>query len=228
MGTQSESLPKAVVVLSGGMDSATALALAVEEYGAANVLTITFNYGSKHNARENASAAELAAYYGVPNRLVNLPLDGLLKSDLLQSGGEVPDGHYADPSMKRTVVPFRNGIMLAVAAGYAESEGAGILILGNHAGDHAIYPDCRREFTDPMSQAITAGTYANVAVHRPFENISKTAIARLGAQMNVPYQLTYSCYKGGAVHCGTCGTCFERKEAFRDSGIYDPTCYDKE
>jgi 7-cyano-7-deazaguanine synthase len=216
---------KIVVVLSGGMDSATALAWAIGAYGRDNVLTLTFNYGSKHNERENACAAALARYYRVPNRLVHLPLDGLFKSDLLKSGGDIPDGHYADPSMKRTVVPFRNGIMLAIAAGYAESEGATALILGNHAGDHAIYPDCREEFTVPMSVAIEAGTYARITIKRPFEQITKTGIAELGARLGVPYDLTWSCYKGGESHCGTCGTCHERREAFRDSGVPDPTTY---
>lgn len=227
MGTQLELFPKAVVVLSGGMDSAVALAQAVQEYGRDNVSTLTFNYGSKHNAKENLCAALLSNFYGVPNKLVTLPLNGLLKSDLLLSGGDIPEGHYADPSMKRTVVPFRNGIMLAVAAGYAESEGASVLILGNHAGDHAIYPDCREEFTAPMSAAIRAGTYTGVTVRRPFEKNTKTAIANLGCVLGVPFELTWSCYKGEAKHCGKCGTCYERREAFREAGVGDPTVYEE-
>lgn len=218
---------KALVVLSGGMDSSTGLALAVGMYGAKEIETITFNYGSKHNDRENAAAKALADFYGVKNTLVRMPfVNELFKSDLLQSGGEVPEGHYADPSMKRTVVPFRNGIMLSIAAGYAESIGAKVLLLGNHTGDHAIYPDCREAFSAPMAAAIKHGTYAELDLMRPFEGISKTDIARLGGMLKVPYELTYSCYKGGEKHCGKCGTCFERKEAFRDSGVADPTQYE--
>lgn len=218
---------KAMVVLSGGMDSATALAKAVSEFGAENVETVTFNYGSKHNAKENRCAQILADHYKVNNTLLELPfVNQLFKSDLLQSGGEIPEGHYADPSMKRTVVPFRNGIMLAIAAGLAESRGCSDLVLGNHAGDHAIYPDCRKEFTDPMAKAIKAGTYASINVQRPFEQMSKTDIARLGGSLGVPYAMTWSCYKGGDKHCGKCGTCYERIEAFRDSGVTDPTIYE--
>ncbi len=128
--------------------------------------------------------------------------------------------------MKRTVVPFRNGIMLAIAAGFAESIGANHLVLGNHAGDHAVYPDCREDFTAPMSAAIKAGTYAEITIVRPFEKVTKTDICRIGNELGVPYKLTYSCYKGGEKHCGKCGTCFERIEAFRDSGVTDPTLYD--
>lgn len=218
---------KALVVLSGGMDSSVALAKAVKEFEKENVETITFNYGSKHNDRENEAAKELAAYYGVKNTLVRMPfVNELFKSDLLKSGGEIPEGHYADPSMKRTVVPFRNGIMLSIAAGYAESIEAQKLYLGNHAGDHAIYPDCRTEFAEPMAAAIKHGTYANVELVRPFEQMTKTAIAVIGKTLNVPFEKTYSCYKGGEKHCSKCGTCFERKEAFADSGIPDPTEYE--
>ncbi len=217
---------KAVVILSGGMDSATVLALAVKTHGKENVLTLTFNYSSKHNAQENEFARLLAHHYGVPNTKIDLPfVNDLFKSDLLQSGGDIPEGHYADPSMKRTVVPFRNGIMLAIAAGYAESKDAKFLYLGAHAGDHAVYPDCRAEWTKAMSEAIRLGGYLGVELLSPFVHVSKTDIARLGQALEVPYELTYSCYKGGEKHCGLCGTCFERKEAFRESGVYDPTEY---
>jgi 7-cyano-7-deazaguanine synthase len=220
-------MKKALVVLSGGMDSATALAWTIHGCGAENVETVTFCYGSKHNSMENVAAKEIADHFKVNNILIELPfVNQLFKSDLLQSGGEIPEGHYADPSMKRTVVPFRNGIMLAVAAGLAESLEMDTLVLGNHAGDHAIYPDCREAFSKPMSDAIQAGTYAGIVVVRPFEKISKTDIARMGASFKVPYELTYSCYKGGEQHCGKCGTCYERKEAFKDSGVADPTQYE--
>ena len=217
---------KILIVLSGGMDSATMLALSVKMFGAQNIETITFNYGSKHNDIENESAKKLCEFYGVKNDLIHLPfINDLFSSDLLKSGGDIPEGHYADPSMKQTVVPFRNGIMLAIAAGVAESREMDLLGLGNHSGDHAIYPDCRKEFSESMESAIKFGTYNNMKIWRPFESISKTDIARLGSQIGVPYEMTYSCYKGESKHCGVCGTCYERKEAFRDSGVIDLTEY---
>lgn len=218
---------KAVVILSGGMDSAVVLAYAVATFGAENVETLTFNYGSKHNAEENRRAKKLAKHYRVPNTLVRMPfVNQLFASDLLKSGGEIPEGHYADESMKRTVVPFRNGIMLAIAAGFCESREAKHLLLGAHAGDHAIYPDCRREWTDAMAEAIRLGGYLGVSLLAPFVHITKTDLCRLGGKLRVPFQKTYSCYKGGKLHCGKCGTCTERMEAFRDSGVADPTRYE--
>lgn len=218
---------KALVVLSGGMDSATALAITVNEYGAKNVETVTFNYNSKHNAKENAAAAILAAKYKVKNTLIELPfIDKLFKSDLLSSGGEVPEGHYAEDNMKKTVVPFRNGIMLSIAAGLAESVGAQVLVIGNHAGDHAVYPDCREGFMAAFDLAVGMGTWSKVAIKRPFENYSKGDIAKLGIALGVPYSLTWSCYKGGKIHCGKCGTCVERLDAFREANIIDPVEYE--
>lgn len=218
---------KALVVLSGGMDSAVVLAYVVKIFGPQNIEAITFNYGSKHNEKENKAAVALAQFYKISNHvLVNLPfINELFKSDLLKSGGEIPEGHYEDPSMKRTVVPFRNGIMLAIAAGYAESINAGSLFIGNHAGDHAIYPDCRDQFIIPMKLAIEEGTYARVSLVSPFCDSTKADIARLGHCLGVPFELTYSCYKGEDKHCGKCGTCYERGEAFKISGVSDPTEY---
>jgi 7-cyano-7-deazaguanine synthase len=146
-------------------------------------------------------------------------------SDLLQSGGDIPDGHYAEENMKRTVVPFRNGIMLSIAAGFAESRSAEGLVIAAHSGDHAIYPDCREPFMQAMSDAIRLGTYVEIEVLRPFINTDKTGIARLGAELGVDFARTWSCYKGGTTHCGTCGTCVERREAFLLAGIADPTPY---
>ena len=136
-----------------------------------------------------------------------------------------PEGHYADPSMSKTVVPFRNGIMLSIAAGYAESLEAEAVILGNHFGDHAIYPDCRVSFIEPMKEAIKQGTYAKIELLSPFASIDKTEIVRIGTKLGVPYELTYSCYKGTEHHCGKCGTCYERKEAFSLANVSDPTIY---
>lgn len=216
-----------VVVLSGGMDSATALAVAVKMFGAENVKTITFNYGSKHNAKENVAAAALAERYGVSNKLISLPfVNELFKSDLLASGGEVPEGHYAEDTMKRTVVPYRNAIMLSIAAGYAASVGGNSLWLGNHAGDHAVYPDCREEFTKPFEEALLKGDWNPVRVDRPFEKVSKADIVKAGAALGLPYELTWTCYKGGEKHCGRCGTCVERREAFHLAGVPEPTEYE--
>lgn len=217
---------KIMSVLSGGMDSTTALAQALKQ-GSEVVGAVSFEYGSKHNDREWHSAQLIAEHYGIPIKRISLPFVGeLFKSDLLKSGGEIPEGHYAHPSMQRTVVPFRNGIMLSIAAGYAESKGAEAVLLGNHYGDHAIYPDCRSAFVTAMNQAIKTGTYANIELLTPFTYLDKTAIALLGHQLGVPFQLTYSCYKGGKVHCGKCGTCFERREAFKLAEIPDPTVYE--
>ena len=127
--------------------------------------------------------------------------------------------------MRSTVVPFRNGIMLAVAAGLAESRGLHHLMMANHGGDHAIYPDCRSGFVDAMSRAIAEGTYAGITIEAPYTNITKTDIARRGATIGVDYAHTYSCYKGGERHCGRCGTCTERRQAFAEAGVPDPTDY---
>lgn len=218
-------MKKAIIVLSGGMDSTTALAWALaNEYDVLG--TIHFQYGSKHNDNEWQAAQQITKHYNVPIQRVDLPfINQIFKSDLLKSGGDIPEGHYADQSMQRTVVPFRNGIMLSIAGGYAESVGAEAVVLGNHFGDHAIYPDCRTEFVKAMNDAIKAGTYANVELVSPFCNMTKTDIAKIGHGLNVPYDLTWSCYKGGDKHCGLCGTCHERIEAFRDSGVTDPTEY---
>ena len=217
-------MKKALVVFSGGMDSTVALYDAIEKYE--DVETITFNYGSKHNDAEYAYALKTCGKLGVKNTRIDLDfINQYFQSDLLKSGGDIPEGHYEEETMKATVVPFRNGIMLSIAAGLAESGEAQTLVLGNHYGDHAIYPDCRAEFIDPMARAIKAGTYAEVELHSPFCKMTKTDIAKRGAELNVDFSLTWSCYKGGEKQCGRCSTCFERREAFYDSGIPDPTDY---
>jgi 7-cyano-7-deazaguanine synthase len=215
---------KVCVLLSGGMDSVTALHHAAREHDVVSALS--FDYGSKHNASEIPCAQWHAAQLGVPHTVIALPfVNEHFASDLLQSGGDIPDGHYAEENMKRTVVPFRNGIMLSIAAGFAESRGAEGLVIAAHSGDHAIYPDCREPFMQAMSDAIRLGTYVEIEVIRPFIHTDKTGIARLGAELAVDFARTWSCYKGGATHCGTCGTCVERREAFLLAGIADPTPY---
>lgn len=216
---------KSCVLLSGGMDSVTVLYEALREHEVSACLS--FDYGSKHNARELPFAKLHAERNGVPHHVVSLDfMDGLFASDLLKSGGEIPEGHYAEESMKKTVVPFRNGIMLAIAAGFAESAGCDAVVIAAHAGDHAIYPDCREEFMVAMAEAMRSGTYPGIRLWRPFIAMDKTGIAKRGAELGVDFGATWSCYKGGAVHCGVCGTCVERREAFLLAGLADPTTYE--
>lgn len=215
---------KTVVLLSGGMDSVTAFHEV--RRGHEVVAALSFDYGSKHNAREIPFAKLHADRAGIPHRTIDLGfMNECFTSDLLQSGGEIPDGHYAQENMKRTVVPFRNGIMLAVACGFAESLGAEALAIAAHSGDHAIYPDCREPFMQAMGAAMEEGTYARIALMRPFIAMDKAAIARRGAELGIDFVETWSCYKGGEMHCGTCGTCVERREAFLLAALADPTVY---
>lgn len=198
------------------MDSTTLLHERKDEIA----LAMTFDYGSRHNAREIECARKNCEMLGIEHLVIPLAFMGqYFKSSLLIGGEEIPEGHYADENMKSTVVPFRNGIMLAVAAGLAESRGLRKVMLANHGGDHAIYPDCRPGFVDAMSEAIRQGTYDGLYIDAPYTNITKSDIARIGKRIGVDYSLTYSCYKGGEKHCGKCGTCVERKEALRDAGI---------
>jgi 7-cyano-7-deazaguanine synthase len=215
---------KTLVLLSGGMDSTVALYQARQEHEV--VGAVSFDYGSKHNASEIAMARWHCQQFGLRHDVVALPfVNELFASDLLQSGGEIPEGHYADENMKRTVVPFRNGIMLAIACGIAESREAEALVIASHAGDHAIYPDCREPFMQAMAASMREGTYARIELLRPFISMDKTGIAKLGHDLGIDFARTWSCYKGGPIHCGRCGTCVERREAFMLAGLDDPTEY---
>jgi 7-cyano-7-deazaguanine synthase len=207
------------------MDSVTALYWAAKDHEV--VGSVSFDYGSKHNHKEIPMAAWHAQKLGVAHEVISLDfVNRLFASDLLKSGGDIPDGHYEEPSMKSTVVPFRNGIMLAVACGLAESREADALVIAAHSGDHAIYPDCREPFMEAMAAAMKHGTYAGIELLRPFIDCDKTEIVRRGEALTVDYAMTWSCYKGGAIHCGKCGTCVERQEAFRLAGVADPTVYE--
>ena len=211
-----------VIVVSGGMDSVTLLYEKKDEIA----LGISFDYGSNHNHNELPLAALHCQRLGITH--VVIPLGFMyqyFKSSLLESGESIPDGSYDEENMKSTVVPFRNGVMLAVAAGIAESNGLTKVLIANHGGDHTIYPDCRPEFIAAMDAAVEAGTFARVRVVAPYTNISKADIARRGRALGIDYAETWSCYKGGHVHCGTCGTCVERKEALHEAGIEDNTTY---
>ena len=192
------------------------------------VACLSFDYGSKHNAKEIPFAKLHAERHGIPHHVVELDfMDKLFKSDLLKSGGNIPEGHYAEDSMKQTVVPFRNGIMLAVATGFAESIEAEGVMIAAHSGDHAIYPDCRDTFMQAMGDAMQSGTYIDLELLRPYVNMDKAAIAMRGNELGVNFSETWSCYKGGDIHCGVCGTCVERREAFLLAGISDPTTYEQ-
>ena len=212
---------KAILIYSGGLDSTTLL----YEYRDSIALGVSFDYGSKHNARELSFAAEHCNKLGIKHLIIPLDFIGrYFRSDLLLSGGDIPEGHYADENMKSTVVPFRNGIMLAIAAGLAESYDLDTVLLANHGGDHTIYPDCRPEFIDAFDRAAHAGTYNGVRIVSPYCNITKRDIALRGRDLGIDYTRTYSCYKGGEKHCGRCGTCTERKEALEG---FDPTEYEE-
>lgn len=212
----------AIMVLSGGLDSTTML----YEYRDEIALAVSFDYGSNHNKRELAFAQMHCQRLCI--RWICIPLEFIGKyfhSSLLEGADAIPEGNYDDENMRSTVVPFRNGIMLAVAAGLAENYDLKRIMLANHAGDHAIYPDCRPEFVQAMSAAIQAGTYEGIKLFAPYTNITKADIAKHGKTMGLNYAETWSCYKGGEVHCGKCGTCTERKEALMLAGIEDPTEY---
>ena len=180
-----------VLILSGGVDSVTLLYDEQERIA----LAISFDYGSKHNAREIPFARLHCERLGIKHITI-------------------------------TVVPFRNGIMLSIAVGIAESHGLKYVMMANHGGDHTIYPDCRPEFVDAFDQAAAAGTFVNVHLRSPYTNITKGDIAKRGKALGIDYSETWSCYKGGEHHCGKCGTCVERKEAFAEAGIDDTTVYD--
>ena len=212
-----------VIVVSGGMDSITLLYDKKEEIA----LAVTFDYGSKHNAREIAWAKVHCGRLGIRHIVIKLDfMQKYFTSSLLEGGDEIPEGHYADENMKSTVVPFRNGIMLSVAAGIAESNGLKKILIANHGGDHTIYPDCRPEFIGAMDMAIANGTYEDVRIDAPYTNITKADIAKIGKRLGIDYSETWSCYKGGERHCGKCGTCIERKEAMALAGIDDRTEYE--
>lgn len=214
-----------LIIVSGGMDSITLLHYRKEQIS----LAVTFDYGSNHNRRETEYAAYHCKSLGIEHIVIPLSfIHDYFKSSLLQGADAIPEGHYTAENMKSTVVPFRNGIMLAVACGIAESRGLDRVLIANHNGDHAIYPDCRENFIAAMGKAMEAGTYEHISIDAPFTDISKTDIALIGKRLGIDYSKTYSCYKGGEKHCGKCGTCVERREALRNAGIEDTTEYEEQ
>lgn len=212
------------VLLSGGLDSTVAAHWSAAHHHLA--MCLSFDYGSKHAVRELDCAKKQAALLNVSHHIINIsPIAEHLKSSLLKTGGDIPEGNYDESNMKSTVVPFRNGIFLSIAAGIAESNGTTGLVIAAHSGDHTIYPDCREEFMQAMSRAIEQGTYAGIKIIRPFISFDKSDIVRLGHELGVDFSQTYSCYKGGEIHCGNCATCLERKQSFHCAGVADPTSY---
>lgn len=215
---------KCILIYSGGLDS-TVLLYHLRAAGH-TVCALSIDYGQRHR-KELTQAKAICDRLGVEHRIADLtPLTPLLAGSSLTSPEvPVPDGHYAEETMKATVVPNRNMILLAVATGWAVSLKADSVAYAAHAGDHAIYPDCRKEFTEAMEKAIALCDWHQVSLERPFVTWSKADIVRRGAELRVPFSQTWSCYKGGDRHCGTCGTCIERREAFHLAGVADPTPY---
>jgi 7-cyano-7-deazaguanine synthase len=214
----------AVLILSGGLDSTTLLYDLVARGDRVDALSV--NYGQRH-ARELACAAALCAQLGVRHECVDLRALGRLLggSALTDSSVAVPKGHYEEESMKTTVVPNRNMLLLAVAGAWAISLKADAVAYAAHGGDHAIYPDCRPEFAEALDRALGLADWHRIRLERPYVGLTKADLVRRGAALGVPYEKTWSCYEGGKLHCGRCGTCIERREAFDLAGVPDPTQY---
>ncbi|MBB0243029.1 7-cyano-7-deazaguanine synthase QueC [Streptomyces alkaliphilus] len=218
----------AVLIFSGGLDSAVTAYKLCDEGVAVSLLS--FNYGQRH-VKELAHAANLADLLGVSHDIVDLTSLGriLAGSALTDPAIDVPHGHYRAETMRSTVVPNRNAIMLEIAAGAAVAAGADAVAFGAHSGDHAVYPDCRPEFFTLIEASMKAGNEGHVVADfqliAPFLKLTKADIVREGARLSVPFELTWSCYEGGETHCGACGTCVERREAFNEAGVADPTRY---
>jgi len=225
-------MKKAILSLSGGLDSCTTLVWLLNQ--GYSVLCIFFEYGSKHNRWENVKAVDFFLHYArlfpppqLDLRTVDLSATfASFKSDLLTSGGAIPEGHYAAENMKATVVPARNMIFLSVLAGLAESENIDNIALGIHQGDHEIYPDCRPSFFTAMGEAIQEGTSNSVSLLAPFLTKNKIDIVRYGNEFNLPFYKTRTCYKDQPLACGKCGSCVERLDAFNKNGLIDPVHYE--
>jgi 7-cyano-7-deazaguanine synthase len=223
-----------VVIFSGGLDSTVLLSREVSTlgYGMSDgaVVALSFNYGQRHGSRELEAAAEVCATLDVEHVVVDLTAVGALLSGsaLTDPAVDVPDGHYAEESMRSTIVPNRNAVMVSVATAYAVAHGHKHVLFGAHAGDHYVYPDCRPEFVKRMNLAMVSANagVAEVYVVAPFVEMTKTDVVRHGDRIGAPMALSWSCYNGRSLHCGTCGTCTERREAFHDAGVDDPTEYE--
>lgn len=216
---------KTLVICSGGLDSVTLACKVAAEQTLLGL--ISFDYGQRHR-KEVGFAAAAADRLKVPHHLIDMSHIGrFLGGSALTEDLDVPDGHYAEDNMKVTVVPNRNAIMLTIAFGVAAAKGADAVAAAVHGGDHFIYPDCRPAFVDAFQtmQDKALDGYAQVRLYTPFVHIPKSAIVTEGAKHGTPFADTWSCYKGGDLHCGRCGTCVERREAFDIAGVPDPTAY---
>ncbi len=217
-------MEKAVVILSGGMDSTTLLYDAKEKFE--KVYALSFNYGQRHS-KELEMAKKTCEKLGIDHKIVDITsIQELLKGSSLTDDIDVPEGHYEQPNMKLTVVPNRNMILLSLAIGYAISLNARNVCYGAHAGDHAIYPDCRKEFVEAMRSVASLCDYEKVKIHAPYLDMDKGDILKRGIELGVDYSLTWTCYKGKEKACGKCGSCIERLEAFKKVGIKDPIEYE--
>jgi 7-cyano-7-deazaguanine synthase len=215
----------ALISLSGGLDSTTLLAYLLNQNY--KIECVGFYYGSKHNKYEIEAAKNVAKYYGVKYELIKLDeFMSHFQSNLLKTGGDIPEGHYSEESMKLTVVPARNIIFISILSGFAWSRNIKHVALGVHASDRHIYPDCRKPFIEAMEKAVELGTDGNVKLLAPFIDMEKWDIVKVGTELKAPYELTRSCYKDQPVACGKCGTCTERKEAFQRNGLVDPIQYE--
>jgi 7-cyano-7-deazaguanine synthase len=217
---------KTLVICSGGLDSVSLAHMVAQEHDLTRL--VSFDYGQRHR-KELDYASLCAKRLSVPHDIIDLrSIGAALTGSALTDDIDVPDGHYAEESMRITVVPNRNAIMLAVAFGVAAARGDQAVAAAVHGGDHFIYPDCRPAFTKAFEAMQTAALdgYADVSLYTPFVHRSKADIVTEGARHGTPFALTWSCYKGGAQHCGRCGTCVERREAFHLAGVSDPTAYE--
>jgi 7-cyano-7-deazaguanine synthase len=215
---------KAVALFSGGLDSTVLVYHLLNQNAELKLLSI--DYGQRHQ-KELSSSSAIADALSIPHHILKLPMLGNLLggSALTDSSISLPEGHYAEDSMKATVVPNRNMILLSLAAGHAISLKFETVAYAAHAGDHTIYPDCRPEFADAMNNVLQLADWNKISLHRPFVSWTKADLVKRGYELGVPFEKTWSCYAGSNKHCGKCGTCVERREAFELVGLSDPTQY---
>lgn len=224
MSTQSTAKPKVVIIYSGGMDSYTVLHLALAQ--GFDVHAVSFNYGQRHS-KELEYAKNVTQKYAIEHKIVDISsINQLIGGSSLTDDIDVPEGHYEEESMKQTVVPNRNMILLSLAVGYAVSINAEAVYFGAHSGDHAIYPDCRTEFVEAMNEVCKIANYESIEVRAPFLKANKIEILQQGLAMNLDYGETWTCYNGRQKACGVCGSCQERLEAFEHNNAVDPLDYE--